>query len=171
LNICLLPTEASRCARIPKTRSIGVSVLRVTKQDIFTRENHFSLNGTPGTPCHHSTSHPGASSHEDTPPRDLSLSHVPAIGTPHGERPGSILQQDLSSRLIIDPAWSTRPHHTPKTYAKISPSSLSGYYQVNGTSCLISNASHSPASHHRYNASKSKAEVTGNIAASNLAAG
>jgi hypothetical protein len=100
---------ASGCARISKTRSTGVSILRVTKQDIFTRGNHFPLNGTPDTLCHHNTSHPGASSHEDTPPWDLSLSHVPAIGTSHGKRPGSILQQDLSSRLVVDPAQSSSP--------------------------------------------------------------
>jgi hypothetical protein len=150
----------SGCARIPKTRSTGESVLRVTKQDIFTRGDRFPFNRTPGTPCHHSTSHPEASSHEDTPPQDLSLSHVPATGTSHGEHLGGILWQDLSSRLIVDPARSTRPSpHTQDSRQDLSRfiiRFLSGYYQVNGSSCLISNASHSPASHHRYNASKSK---------------
>jgi len=54
------------------------------------------LDGTSGYPVLNITSHPGASSHEDTPLQDLSLSHVPAIGISHGERPGSVPRQDLS---------------------------------------------------------------------------
>jgi hypothetical protein len=97
-----------------------VSVLRVTKQDIFTRGNHFPLNRTPDTPCHHSTSHPRASSHEDTPPRDLSLSHVPATGTSHGEHLGSILRQDLSfpthhRSCSVDSTLTTHPRLTPRS--------------------------------------------------------
>jgi hypothetical protein len=120
--------------------SQNIPVLRVTKQDIFTKGSTGGpLNGTPGTPCHHSTSHPGASSHEDTPPRDLSLSHVPTTGISHGECPGST----PSARLALEThRWillsRLDPHHSPKTHAKISPCSLSCYYQVIGTSCLIS---------------------------------
>jgi hypothetical protein len=39
------------------------------------------------------------------------------------------------------------PHHTPKTHAKISPSSLFGYNQVISTSCLI-HLLHSFTKHH-----------------------
>jgi hypothetical protein len=72
----------------------------------------------------------------------------------HGKRPGSIPRQDLSSRLVVDPARLTRPSpHTQDTRQDLSmfiirllaPHALSHY------------ASHPPASHHRYNASKSRA--------------
>jgi hypothetical protein len=157
LNIRLLPTESSGCARIPKIPSTGVSVLRMTKQDIFTRGNRFLLNRTPGTLCHHNTSHSRASSHEDTPPRDLSLSHVPATGTSHGKHLGSILRQDLSSRLVVDPARSTRPSPHTQDSRQDLPRFIIRLLLGLRHLVPISYGSHSPASHHRYNASKSKA--------------
>jgi hypothetical protein len=91
-------------------RSTNISVLRVTKQDIFTRGNrcparrdircpvlkqHLPSRGF--VPRRHST--PGPLPVTCTRHRYLS----------HGKRPGSIPRQDLSSRLVVDPAQSTRP--------------------------------------------------------------
>ena len=65
--------------------------------------------------------HPGASSHKDTPPWDLLISHAPATGTSHrgclGHTPGKT--RPMTHRKILPDRLN--PHHTPKTHAKISP--------------------------------------------------
>jgi len=74
------------------------------------------LNGTPGHPVLNSTSHPDASSNEDTPLQDLSLSRVPATGISLGERRGSIPRQDSSQDSSYIPTQLTQPSpHTQDT--------------------------------------------------------
>jgi hypothetical protein len=146
----------------------------VTKQDIFTKGPIGGLlNGTPGTPCHHSTSHPEASSHKDTPPQGLSLSHVPAIGISHGERPGSIpLGKTCPRDSSSYPARSTRP--SPLTQDSCQDllmfiiMLLSGYRHL--VPYLVTPLTHQ---HHITDIMRVrvKAIVTSNIAASNLVAG
>jgi hypothetical protein len=65
--------------------------------------------------------HPRASSHRDTPPRDLLISRVPTIGTSHEGCPGHTHPARLvpTTRRKILPD-RLNPHHTPKTHAKIS---------------------------------------------------
>jgi hypothetical protein len=103
------------------------------------------------SPCHNSTS-PGKT---NTP---VHLSHIPATcnsrkGCP-GRTPSARLAPKTRRRILSD---RLNPYHTPKTHAKISPCSLSSFTKFTTPHALCTYVSPSPALHHRYNASKSKA--------------
>jgi len=64
--------------------------------------------------------HPEASSHKDTPPQDLLISHAPATGTSHRGCPGRIPLARLVQRLVvrscpIDSTLTTHPRRTPRS--------------------------------------------------------
>jgi hypothetical protein len=103
------------------------------------------------SPCHDSTS-PGIT---NTP---VHLSHIPATGNSRKECPGRTPLARLSPktrrRILSD---QINPHHTPKIHAKISLCSLSNFTKFTAPRALRTYVSPSPASHHRYNVSKSKA--------------
>jgi hypothetical protein len=112
--------------------------------------------------CPMKTLHPGTSPCHMYPPQ---VSHM-------GNAQVAPPRQDLPSRLIVG---SCSVDSTLTTHPRLTPRSLHVHYHViirlSAPRALSHYASHSPASHHRYNASKSKAVVTSNIAASSLTAG
>jgi hypothetical protein len=86
------------------------------------------------------------------------LSHIPATGNSHKGCPGRTPLARLAPmtrHMILSDRLN--PYHTPKTHAKISPCSLSSFTKFTAPRALHTYVSPSPASHHRYNASKSKA--------------
>jgi hypothetical protein len=101
-----------------------------------------SQGETPYSPCHDSTS-TRDNQHPSSP------SNIPATGISRegclGRTPPARLAPKTRCRILSN---RLNPHHSPKTHAKISPVLL--------LRALYIYASHSPASHHRYNASKSK---------------
>ena len=110
-----------------------------------------SQKGITNSPCHDSTS-PGIT---NTP---VHLSHIPATGNSRKGCPGHTPSARLAQRLIIrscpiDSTLTTHPKHTPR--------SPHVHYLVlpifTAPRALCTYVSPSPASHHRYNASKSKA--------------
>jgi hypothetical protein len=107
--------------------------------------------GITNTPCHDSTS-PGIT---NTP---VHLSQIPATGNSRkgclGRTPSARLAPKTRRRILSD---RLNPHHTPKTHTKISPCSLSHFTKFTAPRALHTYVSPSPTSHHRYNASKSKA--------------
>jgi hypothetical protein len=101
--------------------------------------------------CHDSTT-PGIT---NTP---IHLSHIPTIGNSckgcPGHTPSARLAPKTRRRILSD---QLNPHHTPKTHVKISPCLISSFTKFTAPRALRTYVSPSPASHHRYNASKSKA--------------
>jgi hypothetical protein len=108
-----------------------------------------SQKGISNSPCHDITS-PGIT---NTP---VHLSHIPATGNSRkgcpGRTPLARLAPKPRRRILSD---RLNPHHTPKTHAKISPCSLSSFTKFTAPRALRTYVSPSPASHHRYSASKS----------------
>jgi hypothetical protein len=94
-----------------------------------------SQGETSSSPCHDSTSI--GISCEGCPDR-----------TPPARLAPKTHRRILSDRL--------NPHHPPKTHAKISPVLFIRFTKFLALRALYIYASHSPASHHIYNASKSK---------------
>jgi hypothetical protein len=86
------------------------------------------------------------------------LSHIPAIGNSRKGYPRLTPLARLAPmtrRMILSDQLN--PYHTPNTHAKISPCSLSSFTKFTAPCALRTYVSPSLASHHRYNASKSKA--------------
>jgi hypothetical protein len=99
-------------------------------------------------------------------PCHMHLPQVPLVG----KCPRSIPWQDSSqdsSYVLLD---RLDPHHTPKTRAKISLSSLPSYYQVIGTTCLI-HSCHSFTKHHIIDIMHSKSKAVSRMRAFSLTAG
>jgi hypothetical protein len=107
-----------------------------------------SQNGINNSPCHDSTS-PGITN------TSVHLSHIPTTGNSRkgcpGHTPLARLAPKTRHKILSD---RLNPHHTPKTRAKISPCSLSSITNFTTPRALRTYVSPSPASHHRYNASK-----------------
>jgi hypothetical protein len=85
---------------------LSTPVLRGTRQDIFAS----------GDNQHHVLQwhlHLGDLPHEESPPRDILLSHVPATGTSHRGCPGHIPLTILIQRLVVEsyPVDSTLTTH------------------------------------------------------------
>jgi hypothetical protein len=102
------------------------------------------------SPCHDSTS-PGIT---NTP---VHLSHIPAKVTLARDAQVAPLRQDLPQRLVvgscpIDSTLTTHPKHTPRSPHFHYPV----FNEFMAPHALHTYISPSPASHHRYNASKSK---------------
>jgi hypothetical protein len=110
-----------------------------------------SQKGITNSLCHNNTS-PGITN------TLVHLSHIPTIGNSRkgcpGHTPLARLAPKTRRRILSD---RLNPHHTPKTHAKISPCSLFSFTKFMAPRALCTYISPSPASHHRYNASKSKA--------------
>jgi hypothetical protein len=122
-----------------------------TYQSLGGSDRISSQKGITNSPCHDSTS-PGITN------TSVHLSHIPATGNSHKGCPGRTslvrLAPKTRRRILSD---RLNPHHTPKTHAKISPCLLSSFTKFTAPRALGTYVSPSPASHHRYNASKSKA--------------
>jgi hypothetical protein len=127
-----------------------VPVLK-TYQSLGVSDRISSQKGITNSPCHDSTS----LGITNTP---VYLSHIPAIGNSRkgcpGRTPSARLAPKTRHRILSD---RLDPHHTPKTHAKISPCSLSSFTKFTAPRALRTYISPSPASHHKYNVSKSKA--------------
>jgi hypothetical protein len=128
-----------------------VPVLK-TYQSLGGPDRISSQEGITNSPCHDSTS-PGIT---NTP---VHLSHIPATGNSRkgccpGRTPSARLAPKTHRRILSN---QLNPHHTPKTHAKISPCLISSFTKFTAPRALRTYVSPSPASHHRYNASKSKA--------------
>jgi hypothetical protein len=127
-----------------------VSVLK-TYQSLGGPDRISSQKGDHQLPCHDSTS-PGIT---NTP---VHLSHIPATGNSRkgclGHTPSARLAPKTRRRILSN---RLNPHHTPKTHAMISPCLISSFTKFMAPRALRTYVSPSPASHHRYNASKSKA--------------
>jgi hypothetical protein len=96
--------------------------------------------------------HHGASSHKDTLPRDLLISHAPAIGTSHegwlGCTPPARLILMSRRKILLD---RLNPHHTPKMHAKISP-----VVTTLSTPCALTTHKQSSTKHHIIDITHSK---------------
>jgi hypothetical protein len=127
-----------------------VPVLK-TYQSLGGPDRISSQKGITNSPCHDSIS-PRIT---NTP---VHLSNIPAICNSHkgcpGRTPSARLAPKTRCRILSN---RLNPHHTPKTHAKISPCLISSFTKFTAPRALCTYVSPSPTSHHRYNASKSKA--------------
>jgi hypothetical protein len=126
-----------------------VPVLK-TYQSLGGQDRISSQKGISNSPSHDSTT-PGIT---NTP---VHLSHILATGNSRkgcpGRTPSARLAPKTHRRILSD---RLNPHHTPKTHTKISPCLLSSFTMFTAPHALRTYVSPSLASHHRYNASKSK---------------
>jgi hypothetical protein len=115
--------------------------------------------------------HPKASSHENTPSRDLLITHAPAIGTSHrgclGHTPSIRLVPKIEHKIL--PNW-LNPHHTPKTHTEISPSC---YHIITTLPAPSALATHKQAStkHHIKDIMHSRSKLVRSKRASSLIVG
>jgi hypothetical protein len=104
------------------------------------------------TPCAMTAPPPGIT---NTP---VHLSHIPATGNSRkgclGHTPSARLAPKTRRRILSN---RLNLYRTPKTHAKISPWSLSIFTKFTAPHAFRTYVSPSPASHYRYNGSKSKA--------------
>jgi hypothetical protein len=161
------PHRSEWHVRIPKTRSTNILVLRVTKQDMFTRGNRCPARWDIRRPVlkQHLPSR-GFVPRRHSTPRPLPVTCTRHKYLSHGKRPGNIPQQDLSSRLIVDPARSTRPSpHTQDTRQDLHMfiiRFLSGYWHL--VPYLIM-----PLTHHHHITYIMRVRVKQNIVSERLA--
>jgi hypothetical protein len=122
-----------------------------TYQSLGDQTGYLLKRGSP-TPDAMTTPPPGIT---NTP---VHHSHIPAIGNSRKGCPDRIpparLAPKTHRRILSD---RLNPHYTPKTHTKISPYSLFNFTKFMAPRALRIYVSPSPASHHRYNMSKSKA--------------
>ena len=111
----------------PSPTHLGTSGMHVGSYDLVLLTYQFlggpdmiSSQGDNQHPMSRWHFHPGASSHKDTPPWDLLISHAPATGTSHRGCPGRTPLARLIQRLVvrsclIDSTLTTHPRCTPRS--------------------------------------------------------